>query len=630
MGGAAADREEPGLEALTTLWRERGLSPSGLEARSDGTLIASDRQLSIDAARAGGGAAEAELAGEPLSVEGELGRGGMGVVHRAEQLALRREVAIKRLALSSPRGLEGLLKEAWLGGHLEHPNVVPVHALAAHEGEPAIVMKRVEGRSWRAFIEDPSALPETDREDALGWHLRVLTSVCDAVQLAHSRGVLHLDLKPDNVMIGAFGEVYVLDWGLAAGCGEEAPAWLPRASSLRGVAGTPDYMAPELAAGAGDRLDPRTDVYLLGACLHEVVTGSPPHAGETPLSKLLAAHLSAAHAYGEDVPAELASILRRAMHRDPEARIPDVASLRAAVEAFLAHREADTFVREARERLARLEARWSESGGEAELFRELGACRFALREARSIWPEHPELAALEARLRAGMAEWAMAEDRLELAASYLSELTEPRPDLEERLAGLRRSAEERAARVATLEHLARDQDLSKGSRFRRRVGLALGLSFVLVNAAMGAAERAGIASLGYVDMLWTGVISLAVLAPYGWWRRRLFFRNRANAALFSVCIGTFFTVQGLWLVGMTLDLPFRSALALTPLFYLLAFGAATMLVSLRFFASPLLQVPTLLLAATVPEHVYEIIGVGGGVSAALIGLVWKPEQGEDA
>ncbi|MCA9606368.1 MAG: protein kinase, partial [Myxococcales bacterium] len=195
--------------ALTTIWRQRGLSPSHLTVRPDGTLSASDRQLSLDSKTLVSPqlatVAGAELVEEPLEVGDELGRGGMGVVHVAKQTALRRDVAVKQLQ-EDRAGLANLLKEAWVGGHLEHPNIVPVHTLAAG---PAVVMKRIEGTSWRDFVRAPETVPDAD--DPLGWHLGVLSSVCDAIAFAHARGVLHLDLKPDNVMVGAFGEVYVVD-----------------------------------------------------------------------------------------------------------------------------------------------------------------------------------------------------------------------------------------------------------------------------------------------------------------------------------------------------------------------------------------------------------------------------------
>ncbi|MBX3269682.1 MAG: serine/threonine protein kinase [Sandaracinaceae bacterium] len=607
-------------EALTAHWRARGISPSSLSFAPDGTLSASDRHLTADAATlasaemaAGDGA---ELVDEPLELGEELGRGGMGVVHLARQGALRREVAVKQL-FDEERGLANLLKEAWVGGHLEHPNVVPVHTLAVG---PRVVMKRVDGTSWRALLREAPA----PGEDRLGRHLGVLSSVCDAIAFAHARGVLHLDLKPDNVMVGAFGEVYVLDWGLAAGHGPACPPWLPRASSLRAIAGTPDYMAPELAMGEGARIGPWTDVYLLGATLHEVVTGRPPHQAELPIQKLYQAYVSAPHPYGPDVPAELAALLHRAMHVEPSARFADVAALQDALRSFTAHREAAAFAEEARAAIDALDdvTPEGEALDEAAFFARLGACRFALREAEAGWPEHPDLPALERRLAERLAGHAMRLGRLELAEATLASLDPPHAALRARLDALLEEGRAARAHVAALEAMAHAEDLDAGHRFRSRLAIVLGALFVVINLVMGWAERAQVVSLGYPEMLATGLVSLALLGPFGVWQRRLVFLNRANAAIWWVCIGTFFAVQGLWVLGAHAEIPFRDALALTPLFYLLAFGAVTMLVSTRFFVSPLLQVPTAIAAALAPEHVYEIVGVGGGLGAAAIGLVY--------
>jgi serine/threonine-protein kinase len=558
---------------------------------------------------------------------GELGRGGMGVVSSAEQIALRREVAVKRVAEhGGPSAVDRLLKEAWIGAYLTHPNVVPVHALAEHEGAPAVVMKRVEGRAWRAFIGDPASIPEAQRGDPLGWHLEVVLAVCNAIELAHARGVLHLDLKPDNVMIGAFGEVYVVDWGLAAGI-EGAPAWLPRSDALRSVAGTPDYMAPELAAGAAERIDRRTDVYLLGAMLHEAVTGRPPHAGDTAMQKLYRAYVAAPPSYDASVPVELARLLQRAMAKERGERFEGVRAFREAVEAVRAHRAAEALTAEAEEHLERLGGLVEGGAGEVEVWQRFGACRFALREAHAAWPEHPALARLGRSLFERMARWAIDEGRLELAESYLAELeADAGEELRAGLEARRAEREAEAARVGELEELAYQEDVTLGVRYRRSIGIALGLVFFAVNVAMGVAERLGVRPLDYGDMLVTGVATFAVFAPYAYVKRDTLFRNRANSAIFSICITTGFVIELLWLVGWSGGLPFRDVLVLTPVFYLLAFGAMTMLVSTRFFVSPLVQVPTALAVAAFPAHAYELIGIGGGLSAALVGLAYRPSE----
>jgi hypothetical protein len=361
------------------------------------------------------------------------------------------------------------------------------------------------------------------------------------------------------------------------------------------------------------------------------VTTKPPHLGATSFQKLYRACLSEPASYADDVPEELVALIARALQKDPEARFESVEVFRAALEAFLSHREANVLVREARERLDALAALVAtQDRDELALWQEYGACRFALREASVIWAEHPALAELEARLGERMARWAMDAGRLELAESWLddleAELETPSPELRADLESRRAAVRARAARVDALEHLAADHDLEVGARFRRVVAVSLGVIFLIVNVTMGALERTGMAELDYRDMLVTGVCTGAVIAPYTIWKRGSVFRNRANSTLWTVCLATFFLVQGLWLGGMTLELPFRSVLSLTPMLYLLAFAAVAVFVSARFVWSPILQVPTVILAALMPEHVYEIIGVGGGLSAALIGLAWRPAE----
>jgi predicted Ser/Thr protein kinase len=201
-----------------------------------------------------------------------LGEGGVARVYRARQASLHRDVAVK--IVRDPSSERAFVNEARLSGALDHPNVLPVHDLVAYgDGTPALVMKWVRGRSW---FERMTYARRDGTFDLIA-ELRTLLAVAQGVAFAHATGVLHLDLKPANVLIGDFGEVFVTDWGCAAVIDGD-PRWddqpqLPRPTQLRGPLGTPAYMPPELARGDGQAIDRRTDVYLLGATLFEVVTG---------------------------------------------------------------------------------------------------------------------------------------------------------------------------------------------------------------------------------------------------------------------------------------------------------------------------------------------------------------------
>jgi hypothetical protein len=224
-----------------------------------------------------------DLAGD-LEVTGVLGDGGMGQVLAARQRSLARLVALKRVrpAHATSETEAALLDEGRITGGLEHPNIVPVHALGRDDvGNPVLVMKRIEGTSWRALLDDdahpawaPLLAAHGDRTSA---HLEVLMRVADAAHFAHARGVVHRDIKPENVMVGSFGEVYLVDWGIAVRVGRT----VADGDGAFRIRGTPAYMAPEMIGGDPARVDARTDVYLLGGVLHVILTGRPPNAGQT-------------------------------------------------------------------------------------------------------------------------------------------------------------------------------------------------------------------------------------------------------------------------------------------------------------------------------------------------------------
>jgi serine/threonine-protein kinase len=228
---------------------------------------------------------------------GEIARGGMGAVLYAHDKDLGRDLAVKVLLTehaSRPESLRRFAEEVQIGGQLQHPGIVPVYDVGRFgDLRPYFTMKLVQGRTLAALLAERSE-PGQDRPQ----FLRVFQQVARTLAYAHSKGVIHRDLKPSNVMVGAFGEVQVMDWGLAkvlpdggAGAPESRPdeAAIGRVRTVRGLApesqpgdviGTPAYMPPEQASGAVDRLDRRADVFGLGAILCEVLTGQPPYTGE--------------------------------------------------------------------------------------------------------------------------------------------------------------------------------------------------------------------------------------------------------------------------------------------------------------------------------------------------------------
>jgi len=384
---------------------------------------------------------------------GLIARGGMGEVRRVRDRRLGRTLAMKVLqdkAVIPPGWRARFLAEARATAQLQHPGIVPVHDLGAlPDGRLWFTMKEVVGRTLGEVIaEVHKASRHQWKESPSGWTLRrlvgVFRRVCEAVAHAHSRGVVHRDLKPDNLMVGAHGEVLVMDWGIAKVLGkaifddehpnaEPSASTSPRLTRVGQITGTPRYMAPEQARGEHDRIDARTDVYALGSVLYELLSGRPPYAGRTSASVLALVRelppdpiprgeASPFHPdapvrrrRGPPVPSELVDACERAMAREPEDRFESAEELAAEIGAWLeGARRADNALRMVKEAQTRR--------AEAVVCRAQAAQRSAqarhMREALSPWqPEADKLAAWAEEDAA--AEQARQAERLELEEESL-------------------------------------------------------------------------------------------------------------------------------------------------------------------------------------------------------------------
>jgi serine/threonine protein kinase len=266
----------------------------------------------------------------------EIGRGGTGRVHSAYDESLRRRVAVKRLdpELAKERFYRNcFVAEALINGQLEHPNIVPVYQLASDgEGVPYVTTKLVDGITLGRWLGDPCRPPGS--QDRLDEGLEIFLKVGDAVAYAHDRGIVHLDLKPDNIMVGGFGQVYLLDWSVARLARPESVDDEPEA------VGTPGYLAPEQARGSPAEIGKRSDVFGLGAVLYEIVSGKTPY-GDHRGSELLlrqariGAVVPIEHAVvGLLSPKRLLDIVRRATAPTPAQRYATVAEFAREVLAF--------------------------------------------------------------------------------------------------------------------------------------------------------------------------------------------------------------------------------------------------------------------------------------------------------
>ena len=295
---------------------------------------------------------EVKASGYHLSYLENIGTGGMAKVDAARQHSLERDIAIKRPRRDrhTVATTKTIIKEARLMARLAHPNIPPVYELAySDDGLPIILMKRVRGTPWSVLLhQDDHPYWDHWRGNRLKRHLQVFCQVCNALEYAHSEGVLHRDIKMENVMVGEFGEVYLLDWGLAV---ELDDAGFYKADHF---CGTPCFAAPEMSNGSSP-LSTYTDIYLLGGVLHELLTGEVLHSGETLEAVMEQIRLSPARQYPPHVHPNLAALANTATARRPEDRIASVKDLREAIERHIEQFQAQDLLASTKQKLTELQ-----------------------------------------------------------------------------------------------------------------------------------------------------------------------------------------------------------------------------------------------------------------------------------
>jgi WD40 repeat protein len=306
-------------------------------------------------------------------------RGGLGTVYVAVDGELNREVALKEIQTQHADNLdnrERFVREALVTGGLEHPNIVPVYGLGTYaDGRPYYAMRFVKGDSLQEAIEAYHRHRQEKQPDpvALNLELRKLLGrfidICNAMEYAHSRGVLHRDLKPGNIMLGKYGETLVVDWGLAKPLGHRektpdsaeatlVPSGSGSSETLPGsTIGTPAYMSPEQAAGKLEELGPSSDVYSLGATLYHLLTGKAPFQGEARyvLGQVMEGAFKKPRAVAAHVPAALEAICLKGMALEPQNRYQSPRQLADDVEHWLGDEPVSAY----REPLKVRVGRWS-------------------------------------------------------------------------------------------------------------------------------------------------------------------------------------------------------------------------------------------------------------------------------
>lgn len=430
---APAARKARGRKAHATSAQSAVTRPLGMAAASGSGSVASVRCMVPESLTLSMASEQPEVLptipwptrGDQLKDDGVMAAGGYAVVRRAMDRNLLREVAVKVLHpdhAARPRSVIRFVEEAQVTGQLDHPNIVPIHEVGRNlAGEPFFTMKLVHGLTLTELLatHDPTQDP-----DALFEILQVFVRVCDALSFAHARGVIHRDLKPDNIMVGDFGQVYVMDWGIAQLMDGGRPSQSNSGPTVRTrsgrkdpqglIIGTPTYMAPEQALGDVESVDDRTDVYALGGLLYYILTGRAPHGGRNTDERLRNAQLgTVTHpvdaAPNRQMPAELVRVALKALQPLSDQRYANVAALKADVESFLRRgawfsekrfKKGTTIVAEGKE----ADAAYIITQGSCEVFKGKGTARQVLRKLgpghvfgeTAIFTQRPRTASVKA------------------------------------------------------------------------------------------------------------------------------------------------------------------------------------------------------------------------------------------
>ena len=536
-----------------------------------------------------------------LEIGEVIGEGGMGVVHVGQQHSVGRQVAIK--TIKSPQIPTGpLLEEAFITGQLEHPNIVPIHDISVDdEGRPLVVLKRIEGMPWSKLVSEPHLIAERYGVwNALDWHIGILVQVCQALRFAHSRGIIHRDVKPANVMIGAFDEVYLLDWGLAISTSDDDPR-VPTITTSHGIAGTPAYMAPEQFDEDPAGVGPHTDIYLVGATLYEAAVGKPPQRGDTmrEIKDEIAARDGIA--MPEGTPAEIVTIVNRAMAVEPGDRYADIQELRNDLEDFVTHRGSQDLVELADERVAIMDAAHERKDEEA-AERAFVEAAFGYRTALDTWSGNHQ-----ARTKLGELVDRRVGQLLSLKAPRaarraLALIDAPDPDLIDRVDA--EIAHEEADR-ARFDKFIRDDDRRVGLGVRRVLVLLLGTAWIEWWSVVGWSPPDDLAPLLVGTLVyWLLAVGLVLRV------RREMLEVRLNRFIAWI-VFSILTAQLLWLgTGMLQGRSVTETLTTMMLMWALGLACAGVTVDLRILPTAIGYTLGFFVCTFDPSHLRWVLAAG--------------------
>jgi serine/threonine protein kinase len=567
--------------------------------------------------------------GEGLRIEKvrTIGEGGMGIVHLATQATLGRHVAVKTLrdGVNDLDATVRILREAWVTGALEHPNVVPIYDVGVGEdGAPFIIMKRVEGSAWADVMQKPEALTRlTGVADPLEANLRVFLAVCNAVHFAHARNILHRDIKPDNVMIGEFGEVYLLDWGIAVSLVPDPSGRLPELEQNRGIAGTPCYMAPEMLLADPKKISAKTDVYLLGATLYEIFAGVPPHLGDSGAATASSILLSKP-TFGLGFPSEAQALCERALAREPSDRFESAEDLRKAVEDYLSHRGSRKLARDAKKSLdALLKIIEEEAQSEDKtlaVFNLLGECRFGYRAAIAAWSENTSARRGLDKALLAVVELEVKEGDPATASALLREVSAPPVEIQKKVEAALRGRSDEDQRLKQIEL---DNNPAVGSRTRAMIGGIFGVFWTCAPLVGFFYVRSG-GQPSHLALACASLVSLGLGIALFRWARETLTRTALNRRL-SQTLGFQLLMQlvlglGAWAMGLS---PIQSGTL-----HLFSWAATLMVVSIwvnRWLGIPtLVSATSFVIACAWPAWLYPLMSICNASLGIVLVKVWFP------
>lgn len=541
-----------------------------------------------------------------------LDKGGMGEIWRGRQKSLHREVAVKRPLSSVAMASSTMFREAWIAAYLDHPNILPVHELASDGDDPLLVMKLIDGVSWSSLLRDPSLLGSD--KDPLEQNLKILLELCRALRYTHARGLVHLDIKPGNIMVGHFDEVYLLDWGLAASWRDDTPSWIPRVTQQEHLQGTPMYMAPEQARVELSLITPATDVYQLGGILYQLTTGLAPRTGNV-VSVTVSAGLGEIPDMTK-VPALFRPLIEKALAPLPQDRYPDAEAFARALENLQEHRSSAILTKEGYSRLAKLRA-------DAETLSEplVTECQFAFEQALTLWPDNEDAREGYERLLHHVIDRDLKRDDPLTAQSRLMTVKSPPETLMNRVRGAIAAREAEASEAAKL---LRHHDPTISQHVRSRWVTIIGVFWLIWNSVLGWINRhvepISFETLAIISLLLCVVYVLAYVLT-----RSMIAATQINRYVLLTLGMGMLTAPLYWFACVMLDLNQTQGVALQLLMYVMFGIVGVMHISARLKFLPVLLISQALLALIAPSMGFELSGLAGATCAFACVWAWRKD-----